>query len=241
MVWAANKCKVFLMGLQDFQVITDHDPLIPILRLDEIENPRLQRLKTKLMAFNFTAKWYKGSANSAPDALSCNPVWELCQADALAEYDEENLPEPSAAEVRALLDEHSHDNAQMQEQQEHSQKDEAYQGLKEVILKEFPDHRNQLSEMLRRYWQVHHKLSVEDDFILHGCRLLIPTAMRKKILEHLHLAHQGIFHTKQRARLTFYWPGMDNDIENIITPCAQCQDHLPSNHKEPLQANPRPT
>ena len=127
-VWAANKCKVFLMGLQDFQVITDHNPLISILnnhRLDEIENPRLQRLKTKLMAFNFTAKWCKGSTNSAPNALSRNPVWEPCQADALAEYDEENLPESSAAEVKALLDEHGHDNARMQELQEHSQKDEA--------------------------------------------------------------------------------------------------------------------
>ena len=113
--------------------------------------------------------------------------------------------------------------------------------MKEVILKGFPDHRNQLSEMLRRYWQVRRELSVEDDFILHGCRFLIPMAMRKKILEHLHLAQQGILYTKQRARLTFYWPGMDNDIENIITACAQCQDHLPFNHKEPLQANPRPT
>ena len=74
------------------------------------------------MAFNFTAKWCKGSNNSTPDALSRNSVWELCQADALAEYDEENLPEPSAAEVRALLDEHSYNNARMQ--------DEAYQGLK---------------------------------------------------------------------------------------------------------------
>ena len=45
--WAMMKCKIFLAGLQTFQVITDHNPLIPILnshRLDEIENPRLQRL-----------------------------------------------------------------------------------------------------------------------------------------------------------------------------------------------------
>ena len=39
--WAANKCKMFLMGLQDFQVITDHNPLMPINnhRLNEIETP----------------------------------------------------------------------------------------------------------------------------------------------------------------------------------------------------------
>ena len=106
--------------------------------------------------------------------------------------------------------------------------------LKETILKGFPDHKNQLPEALKQYWQVYRELYIEDDLILYGCRLLISTAMRKTILAHLHLAHQGITRTKQRARLTLYWPGMDNDIENIITSCTQCQDHLPSNHEEPL-------
>jgi len=73
-MWAITKCRVFLADLQHFLVVTDHNLLIPILnnrRLDEIENPRLQRL---LMDYSFTAKWIKGEGNNAPDALSCNPV-----------------------------------------------------------------------------------------------------------------------------------------------------------------------
>ena len=32
-----------------------------------------------------------------------------------------------------------------------------------------------------------------------------------------------------------YWPGIDNDIENMVAPCTECQDHLPSNYcKEPM-------
>jgi len=45
--WAILKCHTFLAGLQHFKVLTDHNPLIPILnnhRLDEIENPHLQLL-----------------------------------------------------------------------------------------------------------------------------------------------------------------------------------------------------
>jgi len=41
------------------------NPLIPILnnrRLDEIENPRLHRVKSHLMDYSFTAKWIKGKA-----------------------------------------------------------------------------------------------------------------------------------------------------------------------------------
>ena len=235
-VWAASKCKMFLTGMQHFQVITDHNPLIPILnnhRLDEIDNPRLQRLKMKLMAFNFTAKWCKGNTNRA---LSHNPVWKPQQVDALAEYDEDNQPEPSAAEIRSIINQSSQENARIQELQDHAKRDDTYQQLKEVILQGFPDHKNQLPERLRQYWE----LSIEDDIILHGCRLLIPIAMRKKILECLHSSHQGIVRTKQRARLALYWPGMDKDIENITAACTQCQDHLPSNHKEPLQAKPKP-
>ena len=115
-VWVANICKTILMDLQNFQVITDHNPLVPILSshcLDEIDNPRLQLLKTKLMAFNLTAKWCKGNTNSAPDALSRYPVWEPHQSDSLVKYDEENLPGLLAAEIRAIVNEGNHINIQM--------------------------------------------------------------------------------------------------------------------------------
>ena len=60
--WAIIKCRVFLAGLPHFTVLTDHHPLIPILNnhhLDKKENPRLQRLKTKVMGYSFTAEWVK--------------------------------------------------------------------------------------------------------------------------------------------------------------------------------------
>ena len=102
--WAILKCHTFLAGLQHFQVITDHNPLIPILnnhRLDEIENPRLQRLRTRIMGYNFTAEWLKGSNNSAPDALSRNPTSDPSPHDILAELDILNQPEISISEIRA--------------------------------------------------------------------------------------------------------------------------------------------
>ena len=100
--WAITKSKLFLAGLPHFTVITDHHPLIPILnnhRLDEIENPRLQRLKTKVMAYNFTAEWVKGTLNNAPDALSRNPVSDPLQHKMLAEHDV-NTQGNSPTEIR---------------------------------------------------------------------------------------------------------------------------------------------
>lgn len=77
--WAIKKCHLFGAGLPHFTVHTDHHPVIPILnnhRLDEIENRRLQRLKTKIMGYNFTAEWLKGIINNAPNALSRNLLAE---------------------------------------------------------------------------------------------------------------------------------------------------------------------
>ena len=100
---------------------------------------------------------------------------------------------------------------------------------------------SQLPTDCRRYWNVRHNLSIDDNLILLGCRLLIPTEMRRDVLLQLHESHQGMIRTKERARLVVYWPGLDNDIDNIILSCKTCQDMLPSNHREPITCKPRPS
>ena len=241
--WAVSKCNVFLMGLQHFQIVTDHNPLIPILnshRLDEIENPRLQRLRTKLMAYNFTAVWCKGATNCAPDALSRHPTGNPDQADLLAECEDDRTPEMTLADIRAIESKGSQESVRVQEVRECAQKDDEYQQLKRMILEGFPDHRGQLPDGCKQYWQARYHLTLDNDLIVYGCRLLIPAALRKGVLAQLHKAHQGIVQTKERARLSIYWPGINNDIENMIAACVVCQDHLPSQCKEPMVAKPRP-
>ncbi len=89
-------------------------------------------------------------------------------------------------------------------------------------------------------WNIRRHLALDDGLIVCGCCLLIPAKMRREILHQLHNSHQGSVRTKQRARLVVYWPGIDNDIDNIILSCKQCQDHLPANHSEPIVTKPRP-
>ena len=77
LTWAAKKCSIYLKGMQHFEVLTDHRPLVPILNkksLQDIENPRLQSLRELLTPYNFTATWRKGAQHNIPDALSRYPV-----------------------------------------------------------------------------------------------------------------------------------------------------------------------
>jgi len=55
--------------------------------------------------------------------------------------------------------------------------------------------------------------------------------VRRDILKQLHELYQGTLRTKQRARLTVYWPGID-DIDNLISqlgPGQLCQHNLKHN------------
>ena len=240
--WAIWKCRVFLTGMQQFDMITDHNPLIAIInhhRLDEIENPRLQHLHAKIMAFTFRANWQKGSINYAPDALSHNPVNMPSPEELLAKGDEENHQEPSAAEIRAIHRD-GLESTRLQELRKLAEADDEYQQLKDYVLKCFPDHHQSLHECCKRYWQARQHLSIEDGLLTHGYQLVIPSQMRPKMLSQLHEAQQGSTHTKQRAHLTVYWPGMDNDIDNMVYACKQCQDYLPSQPKEPIMSKPQP-
>ena len=47
--------------------------------------------------------------------------------------------------------------------------------------------------------------------------------------------------TKRRARQSCYWPGMNSQIEKIISKCSECLKHKPSKTKEELKPRPVPT
>ena len=132
------------------------------------------------------------------------------------------------------------ESMRLQDLRRYATQDEEYQHLKAIILRGFPNHRGELPDPCKQYWQVRHYLTNDDDLIVYGYRLLIPRQMHREMLNQLHKAHQGMVRTKQRARLTIYWPGLDNDIDNIVSQCTECQTRFPSHPKEPLISKPRP-
>ena len=229
--WAVQKCHKFLAGLPHFDILTDHNPLISILnskRLDEIENPRLQRLRMKIISYNFTAQWVKGSLNAGPNALSLYPTSEATGVDELAE---ESTPSIFAI---AAEEQQRHLNLRLSEVLDAASEDAVYQKLKTIVLNGFPDSKNQQPKCITEFWRVKDDLSVVDELIVYGCRLVIPCKLRNDILRKLHDSHQGIVRTRERARLAVYWPGIDQDIEKVITACKVCQDELPSLGKKPM-------
>ena len=58
--------------------------------------------------------------------------------------------------------------------------------------------------------------------------------MRREILQQLHHSHMGMEKTKQRARSVVYWPGINRNIEEMISQCITCDRLQMQPRKHPL-------
>ncbi|XP_059097865.1 uncharacterized protein K02A2.6-like [Tigriopus californicus] len=245
--FAIEKCRIFLLGLEHFFIITDHNPLVAICnshRLDEIETPRLQRIQTKMLGYNFTVKWMAGRQNEAADALSRHPVGQPEARDVVddeVDFDGSITHACTPAMIRSATSVDPIDPL-LQDLKSHSNRCSIHRELKALIQNGFPNTKSLLSPSMKPYWRVRHELTIDEDgLILFSVCLLIPESIRPSILVRLHDAHQGITRTQARARQILYWPNIDSDIETFISTCNFCQDHLPQNQSEPLVQKERPS
>ncbi|CAK1597385.1 unnamed protein product [Parnassius mnemosyne] len=55
-----------------------------------------------------------------------------------------------------------------------------------------------------------------------GTKIVIPTKLRKRVLEAAHEGHPGIVAMKSRLRTKVWWPKCDKDAENICKACKGC-------------------
>ena len=242
-LWACKKCHMYLAGLPQFDIVVDHRPLVSILnckRLADIENPRLQRMRLRLTAYSFIASWQRGADHKIPDALSRAPVSDPAAGDEVAEPDPDPL---HAAVIAALQAESTAEDGTLlaplmdpalEKIRAAASRDPEYLKLRGVVMQGFPDHCHELPPEVRPYWGVRSMLAVDDGLLVYGSRLVIPSDMRREVLRQLHASHQGIERTRRRARLCVYWPGIDNDIANIVSSCSVCRAMRPSQPREPM-------
>ena len=66
------------------------------------------------------------------------------------------------------------------------------------------------------------ELSLHDNVVLYRNRVVISTDLRCKVLEHLHIGHNGINAMKAEARNWVWWPKIDQDIAEVTKNCHIC-------------------
>lgn len=208
-IFGVNRFHQYLYG-HKFTLVTDHKPLLTIFGnkkgLPTLAANRLQRWALILCNYDYNIEYVQSSHNNA-DCLSRLPVKE--------EFRE---PEGSRTYFYYIF-ENKDLPINSDTVREETLKDEELSKILQCVKLGWP---SKVPGDLKRYSCFKAQLSVENDCILFGYRVVIPKALRSSILKELHRSHLGMVKTKSLARSYVWWPDMNSDIEQLIISCNIC-------------------
>ncbi|EYC22303.1 hypothetical protein Y032_0017g3273 [Ancylostoma ceylanicum] len=75
-----------------------------------------------------------------------------------------------------------------------------------------------------RYFALRQSLAIQDDCLFFGPRIVIPSKLRRRVLQLLHDGHPGTTRMKMLARSYVYWTNITKDIEVYVRGCRNCQE-----------------
>lgn len=96
--------------------------------------------------------------------------------------------------------------------------------------------KNLIRAELLPYFNRRYEISVDRGCIFWGHRIIIPVTIQENVLFELHKSHFGIVRMKEIARLYFWWPALDAEINNVTKNCETCLKH----NKNPPKASVTP-
>lgn len=75
---------------------------------------------------------------------------------------------------------------------------------------------------LKHFYNWREELFIEDNVLFWGCKTVIPQKVTRLLLDELHGSHLGIIEMKSIANSYFWWPSLDQDIEQLASSCKIC-------------------
>lgn len=210
LTWACERFSDFILGLH-FELETDHKPLVSLLGCQALDAlpPRIQRFRMRLMRYSYSIFHTPGKSLTSADTLSRAPTDKCSDQNG-------QRPDGGHQHLRRIVAGKPPDQRQIP--------DGALRTV-QVALKYcvvgWPD-RNQLQGPVKHYWHERAAQSVHNGLLLRGSRLVIPATMRDTVLEKIHEGHQGVVKCRERASQTVWWPGLSNQIRELVLKCREC-------------------
>ena len=121
-----------------------------------------------------------------------------------------------------------------------TQTDNQFQVLAKVICHGWPESKSMLPVEVLPFWDYRDEMAVYNGVLYRGERVCIPAEMRKETLQAIHSSHLGVVNCKKRARELVFWPGMNKQIEELVSKCSACLVQRNKPPKEPMIIQPIP-
>ena len=95
----------------------------------------------------------------------------------------------------------------------------------------WPNNIKEIPQVLHPYWTIHEELTTEDGLILKGTQIVIPNKKCETILKQIHDSHLGLTKCKLHVKQLVYWPGLNDQLEQLILNCPLCLKYSRSKKK----------
>ena len=217
-VWACEHYNLYLYG-SSFKVITDHKPLLGIVKHTSKPTARLERLILRLQPYKMSLI-YKPGKNNEADYLSRHPQ------NAKMPHHKSRIDFQVDCVCVNALNEYKDDGLTMEAVNKATKEDSTLQTVMKMITGE---QEWKKSDELWPYKLVKDELSISNGLVLRGDRIVIPKKLQNKTIQIAHRSHQGIVKTKALLRETIWFPGLDRQVEQAVRECLSCQAATRSN------------
>ena len=202
----------YLSG-RHFKLVTDHKPLLGLLKEDRAISPqassRIKRRSLFLSSYEYTLVFRNTTVHANADALSQLP---------LLEEPARTVTEPELV----LLSEHLDDSpVTANDIRTWTTRDPKLSKVLQYVPQGWP---SEGDSELEPYSSRRLEFSAFQGCILWGSRVIVPPPGRQTVLQELHEGHPGIVRMKSLSRMYVWWPGINADIEKSVRLCHGCQE-----------------
>ena len=224
-MFACEHFNLYVYGRDRVKVHTDHKPLETILKKPLHSAPkRLQRMLLRLQVFNIDVEYLKGKEMLLADTLSRAPLKVSTHEVSSFNNVDHRIDLPVS-------------DARWEQLRKSSSADPVLKDLQSQIRAGWPESKTSVASHLRPYFDVRDQLVVQDELIFRGHQVLVPTALRRELMERAHGSHAGIGGTLRKARAALYWPRMTTEIQDFVSKCDTCLRYRNKPGREPLQSH----
>lgn len=223
-VFGVKRFHTYLYG-RHFTLLTDHKPLLGLF--DERRpvptqaSGRIQRWALVLGMYEYRLGFRSSQSHGNADALSRLP---LPQAP-------EWVPEPP--EVVLMMEHLEESPVSARDIRRETRLDPLLSRVLQFVLSGWPE--VCATTELKPFWTRRMELSVQQECILWGNRVVVPGSLRSQVLSELHDSHPGISRMKALGRMFVWWPGLDQEVEEVVRQCTECQSTRAAPPQAPLQ------
>ena len=229
--FACSRFRDFIVGLPEFEILTDHNPLVSLLNVKKIDELpiRLQRLRLRIAGLPYHVVYVKGKFHHSADCLSRTPMPVNYSRDV-------ELTEAVNDFTIGFINSHQISDKKLSLLASEQRKDKILSKVIEYCENGWP---SKVPIALKQYHSVESELCIVENLLCKANRIVIADSLIKDTLQRIHEGHQGVIKCLERARTTVWWPGMTKHIKDLIASCNVCCRMI-VNRAEPLMNSEMP-